>query len=329
MLYLFLRGTRLLYVYFFLPPPALPAPALPPRPRPRAPARSYGQAGGPREAAGGGPEKAGAKGGRPAGKGATADGNDSRGCPLRIARNSRGNSPNSRRKGVDSPEKGEIASCCTRKYRGEFPRGNLEFRVMAKSVRTPMPAPIPPRLYGGNPDDRHRHRRPQGPARQRPAAPPGSRVPHRPPRALQDRRDRQGPGQVGRRGRQRADHPRRPGRGRPPARQADQLPGELGHRRRSLRHHAQGPPRPQAGPAPAAPPPPPPPPRRPRPLARRQAGCGRPGHPPRRPGLPAEVAGRHARRRGPAQAARRRRAGPAVRAARYRQDQPDRGGLRR
>ena len=57
MLYLFLRGTRLLYVYFFLLPPALPAPALPPRPRPRAPARSYGQAGGPREAAGG-PEKA-------------------------------------------------------------------------------------------------------------------------------------------------------------------------------------------------------------------------------------------------------------------------------
>ena len=45
-------------------------------------------------------------------------------------------------------------------------------------------------------------------------------------------------------------------------------------------------------------------------LARPQAGCGRPGHPPRRPGLPAEVAGGHARRRGPAQAARRRRARP-------------------
>ena len=77
----------------------------------------------------------------------------------------------------------------------------------------------------------------------------------------------------------------------------------------------------RAAPAPAAP-------AAPAPVARPQAGCGRPGHPPGRPGLPAEVAGRHARRRGPAQAARRGRAGPAVRAARYRQDQPDRGRLR-
>ena len=72
----------------------------------------------------------------------------------------------------------------------------------------------------------------------------------------------------------------------------------------------------------------PPPPRR----ARRRRRAGRPpprrppsrlrpaGHPPERAGLPAAVAGRHARCRGPAQAARRRRAGPAVRAARYRED---------
>ena len=81
------------------------------------------------------------------------------------------------------------------------------------------------------------------------------------------------------------------------------------------------PPPPAAPAAPAAP--------APAPSPAAQAGCGRPGHPPRRPGLPAEVAGRHARRRGPAQAARRRRAGPAVRAARYREDLPDRGRLRR
>ena len=67
----------------------------------------------------------------------------------------------------------------------------------------------------------------------------------------------------------------------------------------------------------------------PRPDLHPQAGCGRPGHPPERAGLPAEVPGRHARRRGPAQAARRRRAGPAVRAARYREDLADRGRLRR
>ena len=202
---------------------------------------------------------------------------------------------------------------------------------MAKSVRTPMPAHIPPRLYGGNPDDRPRRprRRPEGPARQRPAAPPGSRVPRRPPRTLQDRRDRQGPRQVGRRGRQRADHPRRPGRGRPRTRQADPLPGQLRHRRRSRRHRAQGPPTAQAGPRPQAGRP-----RRAGPgtLACPQAGfagCGRPGHPPERAGLPAPRAGRDARCRGPAQAAGGLGAGPAGGAARYREDLADRGGLRR
>ena len=59
-------------------------------------------------------------------------------------------------------------------------------------------------------------------------------------------------GQVGRRGRQRADHPRRPGRGRPRTRQADPLPGQLRHRRRSRRHRAQGTPSAQAGPRPQA-----------------------------------------------------------------------------
>ena len=85
-------------------------------------------------------------------------------------------------------------------------------------------------------------------------------------------------------------------------------------------------PAPTPAPAPAAPAPvPSPAPSLPYP----QAGCGRPGHPPERAGLPAPRPGRHARCRGPAQAARRRGAGPAVRAARYRQDQPDRGGLPR
>ena len=58
-------------------PPPLPARTSPPR----APARSYGQADGPREAAAGRQEKAGAKGGRRAGKGAVADGIGTRGCP--------------------------------------------------------------------------------------------------------------------------------------------------------------------------------------------------------------------------------------------------------
>ena len=56
-------------------------------------------------------------------------------------------------------------------------------------------------------------------------------------------------------------------------------------------------PAPRRRPAPAAP--------APAPSTRPQAGCGRPGHPPERAGLPAEVAGRHARCRGPAPAARR------------------------
>ena len=86
-------------------------------------------------------------------------------------------------------------------------------------------------------------------------------------------------------------------------------------------------------PKPAPPPSRPPPPRRPvaRPRAGLypQAGCGRPGHPPERAGLPAPRAGRHARCRGPAQAAGGLGAGPAGGAARYREDLADRGGLRR
>src|ERR1035441_10630458 len=78
------------------------------------------------------------------------------------------------------------------------------------------------------------------PARQRPASPPGCRVARRPPRPAHGRRDRQRPRPVGRRGRQRADHPRRPGRGRPPSRQAGPLRGQLRDRCRSRRHHPQG-----------------------------------------------------------------------------------------
>ena len=59
-------------------------------------------------------------------------------------------------------------------------------------------------------------------------------------------------GQVGRRGRQRADHPGRQRRGRPRTRQAHPLRGELRHRRRSRRHHAQGTPSAQASPRPQA-----------------------------------------------------------------------------
>ena len=89
--------------------------------------------------------------------------------------------------------------------------------------------------------------------------------------------------------------------------------------------------------APLPPKPAPPPACRPRragpgTLARPQAGsagCGRPGHPPERAGLPAPRAGRDARCRGPAQAARGLGAGPAGGAARYREDLADRGGLRR
>ena len=60
-----------------LQPSSFPARTLPPR----VPARSYGQAGGPREAAGDGQGKAGQKASRRAGKGATADGIGARGCP--------------------------------------------------------------------------------------------------------------------------------------------------------------------------------------------------------------------------------------------------------
>ena len=86
------------------------------------------------------------------------------------------------------------------------------------------------------------------------------------------------------------------------------------------------PPKPAPAPAPAAPAAAAP---APGTLARPQAGCGRPGHPPERAGLPAPRTGRHARCRGPAQAARGLGAGPAGGAARYREDLADRGGLRR
>ena len=119
-------------------------------------------------------------------------------------------------------------------------------------------------------------------------------------------------------------------RGRPRTRQAHPLPGELRHRRRSRRHRAQGTP-----PAQAAPRPPGRRPRRPRALAR-PAPASTPtpaaAGPVTRPNgqvyqpraladMPDVEALRKLRDGG--------RAGPAVRAARYRQDQPDRGGLPR
>ena len=122
----------------------------------------------------------------------------------------------------------------------------------------------------------------EGPARQRPASPPGCRVARRPPRPAHGRRDRQRPRPLGRRGRQRADHPGRPGRGQPPRRQAAALRGQRRDRRRSRRHHPQGPrpaqgrPRraqagrlaaPPAAPKPAAPPAPPAAPKAPAPKA--------------------------------------------------------------
>ena len=72
-------------------------------------------------------------------------------------------------------------------------------------------------------------------------------------------------------------------------------------------------------------------PRRRKPAAPRSRpeGRARPGHPPRRAGLPAACTGRHGRRRGAAHAAHRRRPRPACRAARHGQDQPGRGGLPR
>ena len=63
-------------------------------------------------------------------------------------------------------EKGELASLLYPEIPGGNSPGQLKSRVMAKSVRTPMPAPIPPRLYGGNPDDHPR----------RPAAAPKGRL---------------------------------------------------------------------------------------------------------------------------------------------------------
>ena len=172
---------------------------------------------------------------------------------------------------------------------------------------------------------------PGGPARQRPASPPGCRVARGPPRPAHGRRDRQRPRPLGRGGRQRAGHPGRPGRGRPRYRQAAALRGQLRDRRRSRRHHPQGPLAPPARSAAdlagrASRPPPAPRPRR-APAPAPQAA----------PGPVTRAAGRSTgparwptcRRRGAAHAARRGRAGAAVRAARHRQDQPGRGGVPR
>ena len=192
----------------------------------------------------------------------------------------------------------------------EIPEGNspgkLKFRVMAKSVRTPMPAPIPPRLYGGNPDDRPRR------PRRRPKGRLGNGQLRR--QVAEYLTDHPGPcktGEIARALDRSAGAVGNAlttlaGRG-----EADLLPGKpIRYQANSATAAAAaaiapkaplppGRPRPQPA-APAAPAP------APSPAPSRPAGCGRPGHPPERPGLPAEVAGRHARRRGPAQAARRR-----------------------
>ena len=152
-----------------------------------------------------------------------------------------------------------------------------------------MPAPIPPRLYGGNPDDRPRRprRRPQGPARQRPAAPPGSRVPRRPPRArktgeIAKALDRSA-GAVGNALTTLA------GRG-----EADLVPGKpVRYQANSATAAAaaaiapKAPRRADPGPAPAPGPPPPRRPPPPPPASPAPAGWAGPGHPPERAGLPA------------------------------------------
>ena len=120
----------------------------------------------------------------------------------------------------------------------------------------------------------------------------------------------------------------------PHRRQAAALRGQLRDRRRSRRHHPQGPLTAQARPRPCS--------RRARraaagrvasPAGRaegsRPAGQARPGDPPRRAGLPAPRPGRHGRRRGAAHAARRGSPRPAVGPARHGQDEPGRGGLPR
>ncbi len=197
---------------------------------------------------------------------------------------------------------------------------------------------------GGIPDDRPRYSRPgHGPARQRPASPPGCRVARRAPRPAHGRRDRQRPRPLGRRGRQRADYPGRPGRGQPHRRQAAALRGQLRDRRRSRSHHPQGTLAAQGRPCRAAG----------RPEAgrlaitpgraeagrraslaglaegRRPFGQAWPGDPPWRAGLPAARTGRHGRCRGAAHAARRGSPFLACRSARHGQDEPGRGGLPR
>ncbi len=130
-----------------------------------------------------------------------------------------------------------------------------------------------------------------GPARQRRAAPPGRRLPGREPRTPHARHDRQGAGAQRRRRRQRPENPRRSRRGRARIRQADPVPGHPRHQGGSRRHvHRAGA---QARrPAQA----------RPRRAGRRSGPLGR--DPPERRHLPPPRAGRHARRRRPAQAAR-------------------------
>ena len=97
-------------------------------------------------------------------------------------------------------------------------------------------------------------------------------------------------GQVSRRGRQRADHPRRPGRGRPRTRQAVryQANAATAAAAAAIAPKAPLPPKPAPPPPPAAPAAPAPAPRPPRSRPPR-AGRGLPGHPPERAGLPAAV----------------------------------------
>jgi hypothetical protein len=135
------------YIYFPVVPSAYmymsalqPSPSLP-GPSPRVPARSCGQAGGPREAAGGAEKGAGKR--RPGGPGkarwrtvsvATAVRDELREPARKLARKF----PDSRRNGVDSCQKGELASLLYPEIPGEIPRqiripGNGEKRAHANA----------------------------------------------------------------------------------------------------------------------------------------------------------------------------------------------------
>ena len=96
--------------------------------RPEGAREAYGQADRPREAAGGGTGKGGHKT-APARRKRRGSGQYRcpRLCVTNYASQSgnwRGNSRNSRQKVVDLAENGELASLCTRKYRGEISLGN-------------------------------------------------------------------------------------------------------------------------------------------------------------------------------------------------------------